>query len=113
MARIVMAAGASRSGKSTWAEARLAPRRRVGYFATLQVLDDELRDRVDRHRRRRPAAWTTIEAPDRLVEAVRDLPAEHDGILVDCLTGFLGNRLAAAAPEDGPVAPAAIDEILA
>jgi adenosylcobinamide kinase/adenosylcobinamide-phosphate guanylyltransferase len=113
MARLVMAAGASRSGKSAWAEARLADRRRVAYLATLEPHDAELGDRIARHRARRAASWTTVEAPRRPADAARALPPDHDGILLDCLTGFLGNRLLDRADPEGRTPPDALDRILA
>ena len=61
MARIVLITGGARSGKSHFAEQYLqACPGRHGYIATAQVLDDEMADRVARHRSRRPASWQTF-----------------------------------------------------
>ena len=61
---VVLIGGCARSGKSRFAE-RLAheSKRPVVYIATMQPQDDELRRRVARHRRDRPSAWQTVEAP--------------------------------------------------
>jgi adenosyl cobinamide kinase/adenosyl cobinamide phosphate guanylyltransferase len=56
--------GGTRSGKSELAEAaaaRIAGGGAVTYVATAQVTDGEMALRVDAHRRRRPADWTTVE----------------------------------------------------
>ncbi|WP_439569396.1 bifunctional adenosylcobinamide kinase/adenosylcobinamide-phosphate guanylyltransferase [Sphingopyxis sp.] len=86
--------GGARSGKSRYAQARaetLAGRHH--FVATAEAFDDEMRDRIARHRADRDARWRTVEAP-------RDLPAALDGlsapdavVLVDCLTLWLSNLL--------------------
>ncbi len=92
--------GGARSGKSTFAE-RLAAGtgRLVRYVATMQVGDDELRDRVARHRAQRPAAWETIEAPIDLQDGFADAPPEAC-ILVDCLSLWVTNHLLALGTEE-------------
>ncbi len=86
--------GGARSGKSTlavqMAERQAAP---VTFIATAEPFDDDLRDRIDRHRAERPPHWTTIECPVQLADAVRTAPAEHF-VVVDCLTVWLGNLFA-------------------
>jgi adenosylcobinamide kinase/adenosylcobinamide-phosphate guanylyltransferase len=61
---IVFVLGGARSGKSTFAE-EWAKRRSdsVLFLATAEALDDEMRERIDRHRAERPAHWQTLEAP--------------------------------------------------
>jgi adenosylcobinamide kinase/adenosylcobinamide-phosphate guanylyltransferase len=85
-ARRVLVLGGARSGKSLEAERHLLAEPDVVYVATAQVRDDpEWDERVAAHRARRPAHWTTLEAPD--------LPAllgeEGPPLLVDCLTLWL------------------------
>ncbi|MHC4885449.1 MAG: bifunctional adenosylcobinamide kinase/adenosylcobinamide-phosphate guanylyltransferase [Planctomycetota bacterium] len=94
MADLIMVAGGSRSGKSAVAEALLDGFERLAYIATLEILDEEMRERVALHRSRRSSAWQTVEAPHYLERAIRDLPP-CEGVLLDCLTGWLSNRLLA------------------
>jgi adenosyl cobinamide kinase/adenosyl cobinamide phosphate guanylyltransferase len=54
--------------------------------------DTEMAERIARHRRERPATWTTIEAPVRVPEAVRGV-AENTSVLVDCVTIWVSNLL--------------------
>jgi adenosylcobinamide kinase/adenosylcobinamide-phosphate guanylyltransferase len=127
--------GGARSGKTNHAIAlatRLADERRtsVVYVATAQALDEEMRQRIDRHRAQRPASWMTVEAPGELAGAlgarVGLKPAAHgcaNGagagcagaadlqpqpaaiLLVDCLTLWLSNALLQDFDEAAPTGP--------
>jgi adenosyl cobinamide kinase/adenosyl cobinamide phosphate guanylyltransferase len=83
--------GGARSGKSALA-ARLgaAWTGNVTFVATAEALDDEMRERIVRHRRARPETWTTIEEPVALAEAVGAVPP-GDLVIVDCLTLWVSN----------------------
>jgi adenosylcobinamide kinase / adenosylcobinamide-phosphate guanylyltransferase len=81
---ITLVLGGARSGKSVVAErlvAALAPP--VTYVATLVVDDDvELAERVERHRRRRPSSWRTLQSGAELPEVLRTTVGS---VLVDSL----------------------------
>lgn len=84
--------GGARSGKSRLA--LTAIERYPGpfhYLATAQAFDDEMRDRIRRHRAERDARWQTIECPLDLPEAIGRVVA--GAILVDCLTLWLSNLM--------------------
>ena len=85
--------GGARSGKSRYAlrlaAATGAP---VVVIATAEARDDEMRERIEAHRRERPAAWRTVEEPLDLVGALRGLPAGEFAI-VDCLSLWVSNLL--------------------
>lgn len=85
--------GGARSGKSGYAQARAEalPGPWV-YIATAEVYDDEMADRIARHRADRGAGWTTVEAPLALPEAVS---AQGGTVLVDCLTLWATNLMLA------------------
>lgn len=74
-----------RSGKSRVAEELLAGQSAVSYLAPGPVpdraTDPEWADRIDAHRARRPANWTTVETAD-LATGIADAPG---AVLVDCL----------------------------
>lgn len=86
--------GGARSGKSSHAESLLLhhPPPYV-YVATARVLDDEMADRVRRHRDRRGDTWQTVECPVDLPECLESLKAAPHSVLVDCLTLWLTNLL--------------------
>jgi adenosylcobinamide kinase/adenosylcobinamide-phosphate guanylyltransferase len=92
-ARIIVVGGGVRSGKSAFAVdlgLRLGARR--AFVATATASDDEMRARIDRHRRDRLDAFDTIEEPVALTEALARLH-DYDVVVVDCLTLWLSNRL--------------------
>lgn len=88
MSPSVLVLGGARSGKSTWAEARLADRNDVIYVATSQrdPADAEWEERVALHRERRPSSWRTVETTD-LTEVLNS--AEGAPVLIDCLALWL------------------------
>jgi len=79
--------GGSRSGKSRYAERLAASAASVTYVATAtgDPGDHEWVARIEGHRRRRPAAWETVETRD-----LAKLFARDDGVLlVDSITTWL------------------------
>jgi adenosylcobinamide kinase/adenosylcobinamide-phosphate guanylyltransferase len=93
-ARLVLIVGGARSGKSTFAE-RLAmnSQRPVAFIATATGSDDEMRERIARHRAARPAEWQTLEETLDLAGAIRQASKLADVLLLDCLTLWLSNVL--------------------
>lgn len=91
----VLLLGGARSGKSDRA-ARLATesRMRVTFIATATPGDDEMTERISRHRFARPPGWSTVEAPLDLHAAVAPTPPDHF-VVVDCLTLWVSNLLGA------------------
>jgi len=83
--------GGARSGKTALAQSLCPPDSRVAYVATMRAEDDELRERIKRHRSSRPTVWTTIEEPLAIAAAVRRASREFDSIVLDCLTLWLSN----------------------
>jgi len=84
--------GGARSGKSGFA---LSLADRTGgqalFVATAEALDDEMRERIERHRRERPEHWRTVEAPAGVGEALRSETRDADVVLIDCLSFLVAN----------------------
>lgn len=101
---VTLVTGGARAGKSHWAEAEA---RRLGgdgvlYVATARADDQEMARRIARHRRERPAGWSTVEAPVGPHKALAD--AGDRVVLLDCVTLLVSNLLldaAGADPEEG------------
>ena len=98
---IVLVTGGARAGKSGWAEAEAA--RLAGddvtFIATAEPRDDEMAARIAAHRAARPGAWTTIESPLLVPEAVR--AARSPVVLVDCLTLWVSNLMLVGGDRSG------------
>ncbi len=92
---VALVLGGVRSGKSRWAQDFAARARAIAFIATAEALDEEMRGRIERHRADRPTAWTTVEAPLALPDAIDDCGAEFDMLLIDCLTLWVSNLLTA------------------
>jgi adenosylcobinamide kinase/adenosylcobinamide-phosphate guanylyltransferase len=90
--------GGARSGKSRFAQARAeAAGDNPVFVATAEAFDDEMRDRIARHRADRDERWRTVEAPHDLPAAIDALNAKNAVVLVDCLTLWASNLLLADA----------------
>lgn len=90
--------GGARSGKSRYAQARAeAAGSRPVFVATAEAFDDEMGERIARHRADRDARWTTVEAPRDLPAAIDALNSRETALLVDCLTLWVSNMLLAEA----------------
>ena len=91
---MVLILGGARSGKSALAEQLAAGSgRSVAFIATAMASDDEMRERIARHRASRPKGWHTLEEPLDLAGAVRQASEVADVLLLDCMTLWLGNVL--------------------
>lgn len=93
--------GGARSGKSAFAERLvLSATRTPVYVATAEAWDDEMRDRIARHRvARGGSGWATVEAPRDVAGVLADV-APDEAVLVDCATLWLTNHLLAEADLD-------------
>lgn len=90
---LTMLIGGARSGKTAVA-ARLAEAsgRDVVLIATGEARDDEMAERIRRHREARSDAWDTVEEPLDLEGALGAAPRESC-VVVDCLTLWVANLL--------------------
>jgi adenosylcobinamide kinase/adenosylcobinamide-phosphate guanylyltransferase len=85
--------GGARSGKTTHAR-RLAEASTGGLvmIATAQALDEEMRERIARHRAERGPRWRTLEAPLDLAGALAQVAADETAV-IDCLTLWVSNLM--------------------
>ena len=92
--RSLLVIGGARSGKSRHAqavaEAGAGP---LVFIATGQAFDEEMADRIARHRADRGDRWQTVEAPFEVDEAIERHAGEGMTLLVDCLTLWTSNLL--------------------
>jgi len=92
--QLVLILGGARSGKSAFAQDLAASSgRTVAFIATATAVDDEMRERIARHRASRPKQWHTLEEPLDLAGVIRRAYKLADVLLLDCVTLWLGNML--------------------
>jgi len=96
---ISLVTGATRSGKSEWAEhLAIRSQKSVIYIATATRYPDdaEWEDRLQKHRDRRSEDWQTLEVPIELAQSILEIQLEIQDdvyILVDSLGTWLANFL--------------------
>jgi len=88
MRQIILITGGQRSGKSTFAEdIALKLSTNPIYMATAKIWDEEFRQRVEQHQRRRGNEWTNIEEEKLL--GLHDVSGRV--VLIDCVTLWATN----------------------
>jgi adenosylcobinamide kinase/adenosylcobinamide-phosphate guanylyltransferase len=90
----ILLIGGARSGKSSYAE-ELA--RQIGgevlFVATAEARDEEMRRRIEVHKKSRPSHWHTLEAPCRVGGCIADFNDKFDVVVLDCVTLLVNNIL--------------------
>lgn len=91
---IIFVTGGARSGKSSFALLE-ASKREGGkaYIATAEALDNEMKERIHKHKTERGDDWDTFEEPLDITEVLESVKDRYDVILLDCLTLWLSNTL--------------------
>jgi adenosylcobinamide kinase / adenosylcobinamide-phosphate guanylyltransferase len=99
--------GGVRAGKSARALSlaiQYAGDKPVLFVATAQAFDDDMRRRIDAHRRERPRHWVTLESP---IHIATDLDAHladradsYGAVVLDCLTLWVSNLLLSLRDDD-------------
>ncbi len=91
MANVSLVLGGARSGKTAHALSLAAAPRT--YIATATADDQEMQDRIAAHQAERGGDWTLIETTTDLTTAISQV--KEGTIVVDCLTLWLSNLMAA------------------
>ncbi len=107
---VTLLTGGGRSGKSRLALERAAGYARKGFVATAVPFDDEMQQRIAKHREERDPAYITVEAPIELATGIQSLAGDADVVVVDCLTVWLGNLMHRHGEQEGR--PPEIDAFL-
>lgn len=95
MTTLTLILGGARSGKSRRAEALARESGvEVVYLATAEAVDDEMAERIARHREDRAAhGWATVEEPLDLAGILTREARPGRIVLVECLTTWLTNLM--------------------
>jgi adenosylcobinamide kinase / adenosylcobinamide-phosphate guanylyltransferase len=93
MKNITLITGGARSGKSDFA-LRIAKKYTAkAFIATAQPFDDEMKERIKRHKQDRDASFLLVEEPIELPRAILSLPKGIEIAIIDCVTVWVGNCL--------------------
>lgn len=106
--QLCLVLGGVRSGKSAFAEARVTELSRVDdrpvlYVATGVAFDDEMKDRIRRHKESRPREWSTLEEPVKLPERLAPLldgDQSPGAVIIDSVDVWVANLLMDNQAED-------------
>lgn len=90
--------GGAGSGKSAYAESLVkdlgqVSKKTVFYIATSVNNDQEMLEKVEKHRQRRPDHWQLIEEPYFLADQLEKINDSGHIVLIDCMTLYLTNWL--------------------
>jgi adenosylcobinamide kinase / adenosylcobinamide-phosphate guanylyltransferase len=91
MKQITLITGGGRSGKSSFALALARHYAKKAFIATAEPIDDEMRKRIDQHKRDRGPSFYTIEEPLNLTAALQSLPCGIEIAVIDCVSVWIGN----------------------
>lgn len=90
--RFILVLGGARSGKSRFAqEAALQVDGKVLFVATGEALDEEMRERIEVHKRDRPPCWCTIEVATGVGRIIREHLGDSKVVIIDCITLLVSN----------------------
>jgi adenosylcobinamide kinase/adenosylcobinamide-phosphate guanylyltransferase len=96
-AQLCLVLGGVRSGKSAFAEKKIASLgQAILYVATGLATDDEMKERIQRHRESRPPEWSTLEEPVALAEELDAFlkgPRSPDAVIIDSADVWVANLL--------------------
>jgi len=89
---MIFITGGCRSGKSRYAlhYANQHFSKKL-FLATCEVLDEEMAQRIENHKKMRGLEWQTVEEPVDIIDRIKEDGADSEVILIDCLTLWLYN----------------------
>ena len=92
MPKSIFIIGGARSGKSHYAqELAVKSPQPVLFVATAEAGDEEMRQRIENHRKSRPATWNTLEVTTHVGGKIFQNTSEAQTVVVDCITLLVNN----------------------
>jgi adenosylcobinamide kinase/adenosylcobinamide-phosphate guanylyltransferase len=107
----ILITGGVRSGKSRFAqELALKSGERVLFVATATPGDEEMRKRIEEHRKARPASWDTLEITTHIGNGVLQKIGGAQVVIIDCITLLVNNIFGQHADRSGEQIDASLIE---
>jgi len=92
--KIIFITGGARSGKSSFAMAEALKINGIkAYIATAEALDEEMKERIEKHKRQRGDDWVTYEEPIKISDVLKTIERRYRVVVIDCLTLWLSNLM--------------------
>lgn len=92
--KIILVTGGAKSGKSSFVlDKASGVAGKKAFIATAEALDDEMKERINRHKAERGDAWETFEEPLNISKVLSGTRDKYSVILIDCLTLWLSNAM--------------------
>lgn len=101
MGKLTFISGGARSGKSTFAINKAAiygPD--VAFIATAPYLDEDMEQRIKKHKEDRPSDWVTIEQELNVLKVLSECSNRFRLVIIECLTLWVSNLILNEKPED-------------
>lgn len=93
---LTLIGGGARSGKSSYAlslgNSAIDSGKRALFLATAEAVDDEMEQRIAKHKVERRSEYDLIEEPRELAKVLNQA-RDYDIVIVDCLTLWLSNLM--------------------
>lgn len=91
--KLVFILGGVRSGKSRFAleMANRLSTDDILFVATAEAKDDEMKTRIEKHKKERSKKWKTLEAPRYVGKQILACSFSFKGVVIDCITVLMGN----------------------
>lgn len=90
--RCILITGGARSGKSRFAyELASKSGGKVLFVATAEAGDEEMKCRIEEHKRERPKDWSTLEATANIGSQIEQRIGSARTVIVDCITLLINN----------------------
>ncbi len=92
MGKCILVTGGARSGKSQYVLGQAAKTGKpVLFVATAEAGDEEMRARIEEHKKSRPANWRTLEARSNLSSQIEKNIGDAQTVIIDCITLLTNN----------------------
>jgi len=99
---MILLLGGARSGKSKKATEIAEEYDEVVYLATGVPTDEEMENRIARHKEDRPPDWRTVEEPVEVGNVLSELESDSfsGAVILDCLGFWLSNTMREVEPDN-------------